>query len=92
MLSESHLVNIRYVSERRQFIASFPRTPFMRIWANSIICRNALVHVSLVDERVRYLVDCALGTGGFVVRGIRCQLPDEKFLKKIDRGRFANSD
>lgn len=34
----------------------------------------------------------ALRRGRFVVRSIRCQLPDEKFLKKIDGGGFANPD
>jgi hypothetical protein len=32
------------------------------------------------------------GIGWFVVRNVPCQLADDKFLKDIDGGRFANPD
>jgi hypothetical protein len=32
------------------------------------------------------------GFGRLVIGNIRCQLPDEEFLKEIDGGRFANPE
>ncbi|MGD1211488.1 MAG: hypothetical protein ABR973_09055 [Candidatus Acidiferrales bacterium] len=53
--------------------------------------RNALVVVALVDKVVDTLSP-ALGFGRIVVRNIRYQLPDEKFLKDIGGGSCANPD
>ena len=66
--------------------------PFYQIWRDFMDRRNTLALAALVNKRVRFLVDHALGSGRFVVRNIRCQLPNEKFLKQIDGGRFANPD
>jgi len=41
---------------------------------------------------VEHVANRALGAGWFVVRNIPCQLADDKFLKEIDGGKFANPD
>lgn len=52
--------------------------------------RNALAPVALVDKLGRCLADRALGDGRIVFRNMRCQLPQEEFLKEIVGGSCTN--
>ena len=62
------------------------------ISANLAARRNALVLIAPLDKRARYLVERALRFGWIMVRYIRCQLPNNEFLKDIGGGSCANRD
>ncbi len=69
--------------------------PGLRVYQNLAVLDGTLKQSCLRTPRgqawsMAYPRD--LGIGRFRVRNIPCQLADDKFLKDIDGGRFANPD